>query len=181
MIFCNFLGGVGAEPSWWTECRNCLQCAIFSLSPIDTFVHFLNLKTQRVLILLFVLGLPCNSVLFCAFVFFVFCCYFINFHQKWSKIGKSWIKVKLNPIDQTEMLFNLLWIYRRLIGRPYIALARQAQIYRNILNPFDRLATLHFNAKKRKRFKRHQQFTHELISSIIIHFYFLLHSFNSYL
>ena len=51
-------------------------------SPTDTFVHFLNLKTQRVLILLFVLGLPCNSVLFCAFVF---CCYFINFHQKWSK------------------------------------------------------------------------------------------------
>ena len=34
---------------------------------------------------------------------------------------------------------------QRLIGRPYILLARQAQIYRNISDPFGRLAQLHCN------------------------------------
>ena len=34
---------------------------------------------------------------------------------------------------------TLLWIYRRLIGRSYIALARQDQRYRKILDPLGRL------------------------------------------
>ena len=34
---------------------------------------------------------------------------------------------------------TLLWIYLRFIGRPYIAIARQVKIYRDISDPLGRL------------------------------------------
>ena len=69
-----------------------------------------------------------------------FCCKVWQF----CRILQSFV----NYYNVTISARHLLWIYRRLIGRPYIALARQAEVYRNISDPLGRLATntLHCNA-----------------------------------
>ena len=45
---------------------------------------------------------------------------------------------------KTILVRDFTQVLGTLCGRPYVALALQAQIYRNISNPFGRLATLHW-------------------------------------
>ena len=81
--------------------------------------------------------------------------------RSWGKEGDGWnnswnmFEHYLGPIMCSLTTMNLylptsagtlLWIYRRLIGRPYIGTRSQAQIYRNISDPLGKLATHHCNA-----------------------------------
>ena len=49
----------------------------------------------------------------------------------------------VNYYNVTISARHLLWIYRRLIDRPYIAFARQAQVYRNISAGLQHFIAMH--------------------------------------
>ena len=85
----------------------------------------------------------------------------LDLHQSTCNFHPGWVSVQFHPtprislsvhespsrkVSQHICISAGIWIYRGLIGRSCIALAQQAQIYRNTSDPFGRVARLHCNA-----------------------------------